>query len=222
MHTLLLAENSNKAQFIQNGLRCENLSTDILSLKASREHLLRSLHVAHGVFIFDDQVSVSMESTIDFCLNIRNELPIIVLSSGFQLSTFEMLYNLGKIRNFFVRPFPFRLIASEMRTNVFQEREKVQSTTLQRGDIVLNRDTREIKVSGKSIYLRNKEFALLEFLMLNEGKVLSRETILEHVWDRNANIFTNTVDVHINKLRKKIKSTENFIRTIPCSGYLIS
>ena len=59
-------------------------------------------------------------------------------------------------------------------------------------------------------------------MMLNEGKVLSRETILENVWDRNANIFTNTVDVHINKLRKKIKTDEKFIRTIPCSGYLIA
>ena len=160
MHTLLLAENISKAQFIQNGLRCENLSTDILSFKFS-QNLERSLTNVHGVFLFDDCVS-TLEKTIDFCLKIRNNLPIILLSSGCQFSTFETLYNKEKVRNFFVRPFPFRLIAAEMRANVFQEREKNQSSKLRLRDIELNRDAHEIKVGGKTVYLRHKEFAELQ------------------------------------------------------------
>ncbi len=109
-----------------------------------------------------------------------------------------------------------------MRSNIFHDRERIDNSVLKIRELELNRETHEINFQGQSIYLRNKEFALLELLMLNEGRVLSRETILENVWDYNANIFTNTVDVHINKLRKKINAQEKFIRTIPCSGYLIS
>ncbi|MDP2642597.1 MAG: winged helix-turn-helix domain-containing protein [Candidatus Peregrinibacteria bacterium] len=82
--------------------------------------------------------------------------------------------------------------------------------------------SRKLFVSGQYIYLRNKEFSLLEYFIKNIGKVLSRTRILEEVWDRNILCPTNTVDVHVSSLRKKIKSCENvdFIRTVPCVGYV--
>lgn len=81
---------------------------------------------------------------------------------------------------------------------------------------------RKLFVSGKYIYLRNKEFSLLEYFIKNIGKVLSRTRILEDVWDRNILCPTNTVDVHVSSLRKKIKSCKDadFIRTVPCVGYV--
>ena len=66
--------------------------------------------------------------------------------------------------------------------------------------------SRKLFVSGKYIYLRNKEFSLLEYFIKNIGKVLSRTRILEEVWDRNILCPTNTVYVHVSSLRKKIKS----------------
>ncbi len=82
--------------------------------------------------------------------------------------------------------------------------------------------SRKLFVSGKYIYLRNKEFCLLEYFIKNIGKVLTRTIILEDVWDRNILCPTNTVDVHVSSLRRKIKSSENcdFIRTVPCIGYI--
>ncbi|MFA6305311.1 MAG: winged helix-turn-helix domain-containing protein [Candidatus Gracilibacteria bacterium] len=82
--------------------------------------------------------------------------------------------------------------------------------------------SRRLFVSGKYIYLRNKEFSLLEYFIRNVGKVLSRTRILEDVWDRNILCPTNTVDVHVSSLRKKIKICEsaNFIKTVPCVGYV--
>lgn len=82
--------------------------------------------------------------------------------------------------------------------------------------------SRKVFVSGKYIYLRNKEFCLLEYFIKNIGKVLTRTIILEDVWDRNILCPTNTVDVHVSSLRRKIKSCEDgdFIRTVPCIGYI--
>ncbi|MBU2523681.1 winged helix-turn-helix domain-containing protein [Patescibacteria group bacterium] len=88
-------------------------------------------------------------------------------------------------------------------------------------DLSLDRDRRLVLRGDKEIFLRNKEFNLLEYLMRNVGKVLSRDQILDNVWDREADIFTNTVDVHIHILRKKIDEgfEKKIIQTIPCIGY---
>ncbi len=79
-----------------------------------------------------------------------------------------------------------------------------------------------MKRSNKIFRLRNKEFSLLEFFIINRGKILTRNLILEHVWDRNANFASNTVDVHINRLRQKIDVPfrEKLIHTVPCVGYV--
>jgi DNA-binding response OmpR family regulator len=221
MNILLLTENTNKARFIQNGLRYENLFCELLSLKEPKKKLEEAILTADGlIFLLED--TQTLESSLDTFLQIKASVPIILLSQDFHLSFFELLHEKRKIRNFFTRPFPFRLISAEMRSSIFQEREKIQNKVLQVRDLSLDRETHELKIKNQKIYLPNKEYALLEFLMLNEGKILSRETILENVWDRNANIFTNTVDVHINKLRKKMISEDKFIRTIPCSGYLLA
>jgi DNA-binding response OmpR family regulator len=70
--------------------------------------------------------------------------------------------------------------------------------------------------------LSSKEFSLLEYLLKNTGKVLSRQEIMEHVWDENADPFSNTIEVHIRNLRKKLETEqEKFIFTISNRGYKI-
>ena len=80
-----------------------------------------------------------------------------------------------------------------------------------------------VKRSGKEIYLTRKEFMLLEYLMKNRGNVLSRGMILEHVWDMNADPFSNTIESHILSLRKKINKDQKkqLIQTISGRGYKI-
>lgn len=89
-------------------------------------------------------------------------------------------------------------------------------------NVKLNLLSRKLFVSGKEIGLRNKEFSLLEYFLNNIGRVVSRTQLLEEVWDRNICCSTNTVDVHISKLRKKITNQTNkcFIRTVHCIGYI--
>jgi DNA-binding response OmpR family regulator len=85
----------------------------------------------------------------------------------------------------------------------------------------LDRVRRAVNRSGRSIELTPKEFALLEYLMLNAGRNVSRSAIIHHVWKLSADTLTNVVDVYINYLRRKIDSdaTERLIHTARGSGY---
>lgn len=91
---------------------------------------------------------------------------------------------------------------------------------LQFGNILLDRRYRQLQVGTKTIELRNKEFSLLEFLMLHPQKLLCRNTILESVWDINKTFMTNTVDVHIGKLRRLLGDENDVIKTVHSIGYI--
>ena len=222
MHTLLIAENTHQAEFIQHGLRYENLASEVIHPDRDPLSLPDAVYRADGLFILTANIP-QIEKTIDFVKGLKEQIPVIALVPEFDIKLIELM-KIQKLKHFFTRPYPFRIMASEMRSFIFKEKEKMEHSVLKVRNLELNRETREVQCNGLSIYLRNKEFALLEFLMMNPGRVLSRETILESVWDRNANIFTNTIDVHINKLRKKIdySVSEKFIHTVPCSGYIFS
>ena len=89
-------------------------------------------------------------------------------------------------------------------------------------NIKINPNTREVAMNKTVIFLRNKEFTLLEYFIRNAGQVLTRTRIMEEVWDRNICCPTNTIDVHVSKLRKKLDkySGIKLIKTIHCVGYL--
>ncbi len=221
MHTLILTENQHQAAFVKHALAYENLGSDVVCFN-DNTGLEREFSQIDGLFILINNI-FSLDKIIEYCRHKRYQLPIIVLSHEFNLLLPE-LQQLKKIQRFFTRPFPFRLIASEMRSYVFQQKERIENNIVNLRGLTLNRETHELSHKEKSINLRNKEYALLEFLMLNQNRVLSRDIILESVWDRNANLLTNTVDVHVGRLRKKIdyQFQDEFIHTISCAGYIFS
>lgn len=221
MHTLIITENQHQAAFVQHALAYEDLESDVVDFN-DNPGVEKALSQIDGLFILVNNI-FSLDKIIEYCRRLRYHLPIIVLSHEFNLLLRE-LQELKKIQRFFTRPFPFRLIASEMRSYVFQQKEQIENNIVNLRSLILNRETHELRYQEKHINLRNKEYALLEFLMLNQNRVLSRDVILESVWDRNANLLTNTVDVHINRLRKKIDYPlqEEFIHTISCAGYIFS
>lgn len=90
-------------------------------------------------------------------------------------------------------------------------------------NLTLDISARKFLVNKVPISLRNKEFTLMEYFMKNMGRVLTRTQILEEVWDHNIFCPTNTVDVHVSSLRKKLRcsSAANFIKTIYCVGYML-
>lgn len=90
-------------------------------------------------------------------------------------------------------------------------------------NLSLNTSQRKLTVNGREVFLRKKEYQILEFLILNKGKVISKEILLEHIWDNGIYIFSNLVEVHIRNIRialKKVRS-QKMIKTIRGFGYLI-
>lgn len=220
MHTLLIADNFKQALFVQKGLQYENIGVDVFH-HGSLKHIIDNLYKVDGVYLLIEN-DAYLESIIKECRKIKLNIPIMVLGQGYKL-IYKVFEERGMINNYYIRPFPFRKMASEMKYMIFDMKESMEQEVIKLRGLEMDLGSHQVKCNGKSVYLRNKEFALLHFLMINIGKVFSRTAILDNVWDRNTNILTNTVDVHISQLRKKLSdfTSEKYIYTIPCSGYLI-
>ena len=107
--------------------------------------------------------------------------------------------------DYVLKPFDFRELLA--RVNVFLKRtsqEMLQASILKIADFEMNLDTKTATRAGKKIDLTSKEFALMETFLKNKGKLLSREFIIEKVWDLEFETGTNIIDVYVNYLRKKV------------------
>lgn len=89
-------------------------------------------------------------------------------------------------------------------------------------NFVVDENLREVRMAGKSLSLRNKEYDLLGYFISNAGRLITRAELLEEVWDQNICCSTNTVDVHVSTLRKRLSEFDlkGLIRTVHCRGYV--
>lgn len=122
--------------------------------------------------------------------------------------------------DYLVKPFALEELLARVRALLRRPKEQ-QSTLLTAGDLTLNTVTFEVTRADKPIQLTSKEFALLEYLMRNQGRPLPKETIIAHVWDYDADILPNTVEVYIKYLRAKIDQPFKtaLIHTVRGFGY---
>lgn len=117
---------------------------------------------------------------------------------------------------------PFSLDELLARIRALLRRPKVSlKTEITSGDLVLNTATRKVTIGGSDVPLTLKEFNILEYFIRNPNKVLTRDEVLDHVWDYNFSSLSNIMDVHINNLRKKLKKNtdNNYIETVRGVGY---
>jgi DNA-binding response OmpR family regulator len=124
--------------------------------------------------------------------------------------------------DYLVKPFHFPELLARVRSILRREGEH-RRPILRTGDLVLDPNTVRASVRDTQIILTAKEFGILEYLMRNVGRVVSQEELLEHVWGEDANLFTQSIKVHINNLRRKLDAAggEGLISTIKGKGYLI-
>lgn len=153
----------------------------------------------------------------------KQAIPIVVIDEVFSEKTQKKCLSLGA--DFYAsKPIDFKKFAMDLKILVCKKEALCAERKLKAFSVLLDIENRFAKRENKVIPLRNKEFSLLEFFMINSGKILTRNMILEHVWDRNANFASNTVDVHINRLRRKLDDPfkEKLIHTVHCVGYRFS
>jgi DNA-binding response OmpR family regulator len=124
--------------------------------------------------------------------------------------------------DYLTKPFAIEELLARVRA-LIRRGAGEPSGLLQVDDLVLNPATREVTRGGQRIELTAKEYALLEYLMRNAGRVLTRPMITEHVWNLDFDTFTNVIDVYVNYLRNKIDRGRDrkLIHTIRGSGYVL-
>jgi two-component system copper resistance phosphate regulon response regulator CusR len=125
--------------------------------------------------------------------------------------------------DYLTKPFAFAELL--VRAKALLRRGPVSRTSVLRaGDLELDRLSQQVKRGGKRITLTSKEYALLEYLLTNAGRVLSRTMIIEHVWDESFRGLTNIVDVYVRHLRTKVDDPhpKKLIRTVRGAGYCLS
>ncbi len=122
--------------------------------------------------------------------------------------------------DYLIKPFTFSEIVTKIK--VINRRKKIVQSNkiISYADVTMNLDSFEVRRGAEIVPLVNKEFCLLKFFMNCPKKVFSRETIMENVWDMNADPFSNTIETHIMRLRKKLeKHGPRLIHTVSSHGY---
>jgi DNA-binding response OmpR family regulator len=152
----------------------------------------------------------------------KPNLPVLVLTARSRVEDRVQALDCGA-DDCLTKPFSFAEVSARVRTLVRRGRPALDSV-LKIADLSLDRIERRIERAGKRIELTSKEFALLQYLMMNTGRRVTRSMIIEHVWNLNFDTATNVVDVYINYLRKKIDGGSGckLIHTIRGVGYELS
>lgn len=161
---------------------------------------------------------------IDICRKLRQEertMPILMLSVKSEINTKVNLLNAGA-DDYLTKPFAYEELIARIRA-LLRRGEKIESEVVNIDNLMLDSKRHLVTFFGQELTLTKKEYLLLEYLMRNKGIVLSRGMILEHVWDINADPFSNTIESHIGSLRKKLLAIneQEIILTVPGMGYKI-
>lgn len=152
----------------------------------------------------------------------NKHVPVIILSVRSEIKNKEEVFSLGA-DDYLTKPFLFEELLMHVRA-LLRRPAKIEEQFFRLDNLTLNLSTQIIKRGGREIYLTRREFALLEYLMLNRDRIISRNQILEHVWDYNADPFSNSIETHIASLRRKLnnKNNRNLIHTFPGRGYKLA
>lgn len=162
----------------------------------------------------------------EVCARIRENgsvVPILAITGKAKLGDKVRTLDSG-VDDYLTKPFQFAELLARMRSLLRRNTNTpIISSQLVCSDLTLNTVSQVVQRKGQIIELREKEFQLLEYLMRNQGAAMSRNQILEHVWDTSTDPLTNTVDVHINALRQKICYPFNtrLIKTVHGTGYIL-
>jgi DNA-binding response OmpR family regulator len=125
--------------------------------------------------------------------------------------------------DYLTKPFDFKELLARLRA-LSRRQTQIRPGALQIADLTLNPESHAVSRGGKRISVTAKEYALLEFLMLNQNRVVNREQIAQHVWDENFDPFSNIIDVYVRRLRTKIDAGfgQPLIHTRRGEGYILT
>ena len=154
------------------------------------------------------------------CREIRSQskVPIIMLTAKSEEHDELLGFELG-VDEYISKPFSPKILTARVEAILRRTNPELSESILESGDVSLDRNAHVVKVAGEEIELSLKEFELLEYFMQNKGIALSREKILNNVWNYDYYGDPRTVDTHVKKLRSKLGESRGLIKTIQGMGY---
>jgi len=221
MRILIVEDDRQTASFILKGLRQEGFAVDHASNGEDGLHL--ALTEPYDAAVIDIMLpELNGLALIDEMRGRGVQTPVIILSAKSSVSDRVKGLQAGG-DDYLVKPFVFSELTARVHALIRRATRTTEPTTLTVGALQMDIVRRKVFRAGKEIELQPKEFALLEYLMRNTGRVISKTMIIEHVWDYNFDPQTNVVEARICRLRDKVDRpfALNLIHTIRGVGYVL-
>lgn len=224
MKLLCIEDNTDLVDSLRHFLAA---GSNIASATTGKDGLRQARKQQYDAIILD--LGLPDLSGLDVCLELRRSdarVPILVLSGAQETSTKVALFEAGA-DDYLTKPFTI----AELRARLFALLKRVNFDInhqnlylLKVGNLTLDPMSRHVERSGKAIKLRPKEFDILEYLMRNRDKVVTRSMIMDNVWDSGSSSWDGTVNVHIKRLRDQIDRAykRKLIKTAYGLGYTIN
>jgi DNA-binding response OmpR family regulator len=220
MRILLVEDDADLAQFIRKGLKEEHYVVDVAV--DGEEGLALALANAYDLLILD--IMLPKLDGLTLCRRVRDKgfmTPVLLLTARNTVEDKVSGFDTGADQ-FLPKPFAFVELLAQIRA-LLRRGSQQPLVHLQAADLKLDPASHRVWRAGQEIALTNKEYALLEFLLRNKNRVLTRTAIIEHVWDISYDPMTNIVDAHIRALRAKIDRdfSPPLIATVRGAGYML-
>lgn len=222
MKIAVIEDETKMAQALKQGLQAEGFAVDLYYDGITAQEWLERGRDSYDLALLD--LVLPGKSGREVCADLRrqgNTLPVMVLTARDTIEEKVQLLDIGA-DDYLTKPFSYKELLSRVRALLRRPRT-VLPAELSAGDLVLSPGKMEARRGGAKIDLTLKEFELLQYLMRNSGRVVSREELLSHVWGSDGKMAANTIDAHIKNLRKKVDGghEKKLIRTIRGVGYSI-
>lgn len=220
MRILIVEDDNRIANNISEFLKHKaNFSTQIAQSFEDAEYFLSTED--YDAAIFDWMLPEG--SGLKLLKDARNKglsTPILMLTARSQTEDKVTGLECGA-DDYLTKPFSLEELLARIKTIIRRKELPSSSPLITIGDLKIDTNTRKVRFKENEIILAPREYELLEYMALKNGTALSRQELLEHVWGDDVDPFSNTVDVHIRYLRKKLKSGQILLKTIKGKGYLL-
>src|SRR5215831_16318453 len=220
MRILIVEDEKKVASFIKKGLQQEGYAAD--AVHDGADAVQNAEMFDYDLIILD--LMLPSRSGLDVLREIRAKkpkLPVLVLTAKGAVDDKVAGLDAGA-DDYLIKPFAFAELSARIRALL--RRGTQENPALRLADLEMDTASRQVRRAGQPIDLKLKEYALLEFLLRNVHRPVTRTMIVEHVWDIHFDIFSNVLDVHINSLRNKIDKgfERSLIHTVRGIGYMLS
>jgi two-component system, OmpR family, copper resistance phosphate regulon response regulator CusR len=219
MRLLLVEDDAGIARFVAKGLREQAYAVDV---SANGEDALYQVAInSYDLIILD--VMIPGRNGFEVCRELRRagqRMPILMLTARDAVEDRISGLDHGA-DDYLTKPFEFRELLARLRA-LLRRSGELRPAKIMVADLVLDTGAQTVARAGRNIPVTTKEYALLEFLARNAGRVVGRAEIAEHVWDESFDPFSNLIEVYVNRVRRKIDSGEGkpLLHTRRGAGYL--